>query len=76
MESWAKKTPETPTPFMPQTAGCGKGDRQKKGAAGFRCAFVACTNRFVGRYFFRALRIFLSSAVLNTTVILPRVGLP
>ncbi len=62
-------------PFMPQMAGCGKGGRQKK--AQRSSLRLACLHDPDSRnHFCSALRTFLSSAVLNTTVILPRVGLP
>ena len=49
--------------------------RMAKRRNGVRYVIVACENRCVGNYFFRALKIFLSSAVLKMTVILPPEGL-
>ena len=68
---------DTDHPFMPQMAVCGKGGRQKKGAAGVAAPSSPGGSRGVPRvHFFSARMTFPSSAVLNTTVILLPEGLP
>lgn len=47
----------------------------KKNAAGLAAPFLPAGIDARAIYFFNALRIFLSSAVLNTTVIMPLEGL-